>query len=114
MVVSARARFSEEKTAVVSARVACRSSVSCCVTWFQVIQMGVLLQNLPATVSSAVRVVLVSRPRLRTSSSAVAHGALLTGGGAAGRNCCPLLSTNGATDPQVWYIGVGNLGGVGR
>jgi hypothetical protein len=59
-------------------------------------------------------VVLVSRPRFFTSSSAVAYAALLTGGGAAGLNCFALSSRNGVTDPQPVYIGAANLGGVGR
>src|SRR3981081_1050401 len=112
MVVSASDRSTAENASVASVRLACRLAVSCCVTWFQVFQTGVALQNLPATVSSVVRVVLESRPRLFTSLSAVAYVALLTGGGGAGRNCCASPRRNGVTDPQPVYIGAGNLGGV--
>src|SRR4030081_2358982 len=114
MVVSASDRSRAENALVACVRLACRLAVSCCVTWFQVFQTGVALQNLPATVSSVVRVVLESRPRLFTSLSAVAYVALLTGGGGAGRNCGASRRRNGVPDPQPVYIGAGNLGGVCR
>ena len=63
-------------------------------------QIGDALQNFPATVWSALRVVLESRPRVSTSASADAYAGLSTAGCAAGRNWLPLVSTNGATEPQ--------------
>ena len=77
-------------------------------------QIGEALQNLPATVWSAVRVVLASRPRFSTSASADAYAAPSTAGCAAGRNWLPLVSTNGVTEPQFVYIGAASFGGVGR
>jgi len=58
--------------------------------------------------------VLASRPRLATSVSADAYAAPSTAGCAAGRNWLPLLSTNGATEPQFGNIGAASFGGVGR
>src|ERR1700738_2985718 len=114
MVVSASDRSRAENALVACVRLACRVAVRCCVTWFQVFQSGVALQNLPATVSSLVRVVLESPPRLFTSLSAVAYVALLTGGGGAGRNSCASPRRSGVTGPQPVYVGAGNLGGVCR
>src|SRR4051794_23999183 len=114
MVVSARDRSRAAKTAVACARLACSPVSSCWVTWFQVVHTGAELQNFPATVSSGVRVVLVSRPRVFTSSSAVAYAALVTAGGCGGRNCWARWSTKGDTEPQAVNIGAGNFGGVGR
>src|SRR3954447_6988904 len=114
MGASASARSSDENAAVAWVRLACRAATSGWVTWFEVTQIGVPLQNVPATVWSGVRVALVSRPRLFTSSIAAAYAASPTAGGVAGRNCCGVSSTNGVTDPQPVYVGAGNLGGVGR
>jgi hypothetical protein len=69
--------------------------------------------NLPISVCSAVRVVLVAEPRLCTSLIAAAYASLVSAGGGAGRNWLALSSTNGATCPQVVKTGVGKLGGVG-
>ena len=38
----------------------------------------------------------------------------MIGGGAGGRNCCPLSSTNGVIVPQLVNTGAGKFGGVGR
>ena len=38
----------------------------------------------------------------------------MIGGGGAERNCRPLPSTNGVTDPQLVNTGAGNFGGFGR
>jgi hypothetical protein len=70
MVVSASARSSPANEALACARLASWSVAACWAIWFRVCQTGAELQNVPAAVSSGVRVVLVSRPRVRTSSSA--------------------------------------------
>src|SRR4051812_15642961 len=114
MVVSARDRSRASKAVVACARLACSPVSSCWVTWFQVFHTGAELQNLPATVWSGVRVVLVSRPRLFTSLSAVVYAALVTAGGCWGRTSWARCSTKGVTEPQVVNIGAGNFGGVGR
>src|SRR6185312_8996312 len=98
IVVSDSARSITANAHVVSARL--RSPTSCWATWFHVFQTGEALQNLPATVWSAVRVVLASRPRLATSVSADAYAAPSTAGCAAGRNWLLLLSKTGATETQ--------------
>src|SRR6202035_3189727 len=98
----------------VRSRLACRLTARFCATWFQVFQMGAEPQNFPAAVWSAVRVVLESWPRLLTSLSASAYATLVTGGGGPGRNCWPLRSTNGVTEPQLVNTGAGKWGGVGR
>src|SRR5205807_1909662 len=63
---------------------------------------------------SAVRVVLVFWPRLLISFSGCAYAALVSAGGAPGRNCDPFFKTEGVTLPQVVKTGVGKFGGVGR
>src|SRR4029078_11691961 len=84
-----------------------------CAIWFQKFWIGGC-QNLPISVWSAVRVVLVAEPRLCTSLSATAYASLVSGGGGPGRNWSPLSSTNGVTCPQVVNAGVGKFGGVDR
>src|SRR4029079_4736691 len=89
IVVSATARSIAANARVVSARL--RSPTSCWATWFQVFQIGEALQNLPATVWSALRVVLESRPRVSTSASADAYAAPSTAACAAARERTALL-----------------------
>ncbi len=80
---------------------------------FQVFQIGGA-QNLPISVCSAVRVVLLSWPRLFTSLRARAYAALASAGGGAGRSWAPSRSTKGVTLPQSPKTGDGKLGGVER
>src|SRR5260370_8414525 len=77
---------------------------------FHVFQIGPA-QNFAATVSSAVRVVLVFWPRLLTSFSAVAYAAEVTAGGASGRNCDALSRTNAFTFPPPVQTGPPTPGG---
>src|SRR5712671_5377282 len=66
---------------------------------FHVFQIGPA-QNLAVKVWSAVREVLVFWPRLLTSFRAFAKAALVTEGGASGRNCDALSRTKGWTFAQ--------------
>src|ERR1700730_16691754 len=114
MVASARARSRFANTETVCSRLACRDTASFWATSFQTFQIGAAPQNFACVVSSAVRVVLESWPRLLTRLSARAYATLVIGGGGAGRNCRPLLSTNGVTEPQLVNTGGAKAGGVGR
>src|SRR6266851_7702420 len=113
MAASARARSRFANTVTVCSRLACRVTASFWAIWFQTFQIGAAPQNLASVVWSAVRVVLESWPRLLTWLSAWAYAAPVIGGGAAGRNCCPLPRTHGATEPQFVNTGAGKFGGVG-
>src|SRR5438128_10684459 len=81
--------------------------------WFQKFWIGGF-QNLPISVCSAVRVVLVAEPRLCTSLIAAAYAALVSAGGGAGRNWSPRSDANGATRPPVGKPGAREFGGRGR
>src|ERR1700736_813873 len=99
IVVSAKVRLRSANIFAVFSRsvwraVACPAAIS-----FQVFQIGGA-QNLATVVWSAVRVVLVSRPRLCTSLMAVAQAVLFSAGGGGGRNWSPLFRTNGVVVPQ--------------
>src|SRR5260221_11413599 len=113
MVLSAKDRLSTaNRRAVVSRFVWCASAAFSAIS-FQVFQIGGA-QNFAITVWSAVRVVLVSWPRLSTSFRASPYAALVNAGGAFGRNCAASSSTKVVTLPQVVKTGAGKLGGVGR
>src|SRR4029079_12911813 len=111
MVASAKVRSRFANTVTVCSRVACRVTASFWAIWFQTFQIGAAPQNFASVVSSAVRGVLASWPRLLTWLSARAQAALVVRGGGAGRNCRPLPSTNGVTEPQLVNTGAGNFGG---
>ena len=64
-------------------------------------------------VCSAVRVVLVLRPRSLTSLKAAAYSALSSAGGAGGRNCAPLVIANGVTSGHCGPSAGKKAGGVG-
>src|SRR5205807_4420617 len=87
--------------------VSCPSAIA-----FHVFQMGGA-QNFAIVVASGVRFVLVSCPRLWTSLMAAAQSAPFRAGGGGSRNWGSLmLTTKGATVPQLVNTGVGWLGGV--
>src|SRR5207245_10208883 len=100
MTLSAKDRLSTaNRRAVVSGFVWWASAAFAAIS-FQVFQIGPA-QNLPITVCSGVRVVLVFCPRLFTSLMACAYAWLVNAGGGPGRNCAALFSTKGVTLPQV-------------
>ena len=70
MVASAKARSRFANTVTVCSRLACRVTASLCAISFHTFQIGAAPQNLASVVSSVVRVVLESRPRLLTWLSA--------------------------------------------
>ena len=62
------------------------------------------IQNKPISVWSGVRalgVVMSSPPSALISLKSAAYAVLVTGSGGPGRNCEPLVSTNGVTAPHV-------------
>src|ERR1700751_725293 len=66
--------------------------------WFHTIQIGAAPQNFSIAVWSAVRVLLVSKPRDSTSLKSDAYLALVSAGGGAGLNWLAPSSTNGVTN----------------
>src|SRR6476619_744340 len=113
MAESAKLRFSVAKSLAVVGRSLWCAAVTVSAIWFQKFWIGGL-QNLPISVCSAVRVVLVAEPRLSTSFSATAYASLVSAGGGAGRNWSPRSSTNGLPCSHVVKTGVGKFGGVER
>ena len=98
------------------ARRGCGRPRSCWAIWFQVFQIGEALQNLPATVWSGraggagVAAEALAPPRARTRTPRRSPR-----GARAGRNCCALLSTNGADRAPVRCTSApASFGGVGR
>src|ERR1700686_3806004 len=113
MTPSAKVRLRTASRRDVVSRFALWASAALSAISFHVFQIGPA-QNFAATVSSAVRVVLVFWPRLLTSLRAVAYAELVTAGGASGRNCEALSRTNGLTLAHPVKTGAANAGGTGR
>src|SRR5712691_7368421 len=109
MTPSAKVRLRTANRRAVVSRFAWCATAALSAISFHVFQIGPA-QNLAATVSSAVRVMLVFWPRLLTSFSAVAYAAVVTAGGASGRNCDALSRTNGFTFAQPVNTGAANAG----
>src|SRR5579864_25003 len=98
MVLSARLRLRSAKRCEACSRLVWWVITSLSAMAFQVFQMGGA-QNLAMVVWSAVRVTLMSWPRLCTWLMAAAHAGLDKAGGGGGRNWLPVSSTQGVTSP---------------
>src|SRR5947209_5053388 len=113
MPVSARDRSRSANNRAARVRVTWWASAEFSAISFQVIQIGPG-QNLAIAVCSAVRVVVLTAPRLFTSLVDCAYAALLRAGGAAGRNWFAAPRTKGVTPAQWVNPAAGTYGGKRR